>query len=961
VLSSSDAIPRNFKTRQSAEHAMVMPGKIHAILVACLVALANAASAATVALGSKGFDIDAGAAGKFLIAWPQLVGGDAKRAPTEVKVDGQVADAKYADGTTCRIELRDAGLVQLHFKDVPGGFDSVRLEQVLSADLRGKLEWAANGGAGALIPKDYPGKPFLFQGDARRFTLSSNTGDGFAIVLPSGFQQFQDNREWKNDRNGWFSLTKLPWAATGEAYVVFAIVGPKDKAPELKAKVAPGDKPAVPAPVVTIDRFGQFINKAFDGKVRSEEELKGDVERDRADLAALVPPATDAFGGIPGTGDNYGLKKTGFFHLGTVDKSTVLVTPEGNAFFQLGVCSALTNIDDYTLIEGRHGIYEALPDPKDPVLKTAFREGYKAHLSFYIWNLIRKYDQPFNPETQAQRMIERMRKWGFNSGGAWAVTKTTDAVVQQAKLPYVQFLPINAPKLPLANIWDPFADGIEAKLDEAFAKAVAPRANDPLLIGWFITNEPAIEDVPKVLPTLKAKDFAAKRELVKVLAEKYKTIDAFNAAWETTFNAFDELGDASLAIATKAASNDLDEFFKTFLERRYSLVRSALNKHDPNHLLIGDRWTPGSANNESIVTIGGKYLDVISVNYYGYVMDKAFLDRVHAWAGNKPLLLSEFHYCARDQGLTGGAAQVASQLERGLAYRNYVEQAAATGYVVGVQWFSAVDQAPTGRFFQGFNGEAANIGLVNVADRPYRVFLAEAMKTNYDIFPVIIGKRPPFAFDDARFRPGKGGGRKVVQIPRLPKAFSLDGSSSEFPTIPPTRVGGEGLVLGDSAADFDGTFRLAWDERNLYLFAEIRDPTPMKNSAGNDYIWSADAIELFTGYEELSQGGGLKFGDRQIILRGANGQGDLAAASIVNAPKRVEIKSKVVPGFDGKSYAIEAAIPWAALGFTPQAGQEMLFDIAFDDATNGRRQIAWNGTIRNSKDRGAWGRAEFTN
>ena len=92
-----------------------------------------------------------------------------------------------------------------------------------------------------------------------------------------------------------------------------------------------------------------------------------------------------------------------------------------------------------------------------------------------------------------------------------------------------------------------------------------------------------------------------------------------------------------------------------------------------------------------------------------------------------------------------------NQTERGLAYRNYVEQSAATGHVVGIEWFLALDQACTGRFFEGFNGEAANTGLVNVADRPYREFLTEVMKTNESVYDVLLGSRPPFAFNDPRF------------------------------------------------------------------------------------------------------------------------------------------------------------------------------------------------------------------
>jgi hypothetical protein len=82
----------------------------------------------------------------------------------------------------------------------------------------------------------------------------------------------------------------------------------------------------------------------------------------------------------------------------------------------------------------------------------------------------------------------------------------------------------------------------------------------------------------------------------------------------------------------------------------------------------------------------------------------------------------------------------------------------------------------------------------------------------------------------------------------------------------------------------------------------------------------------------------------------------------VNTPKKFSLgKSAVVPGLDGKSYTIEAAIPFEALGFTPKSGQEILFDLCVDDGTNGRRQLAWNGTARDSKDRGSWGKAEFTN
>ncbi len=132
-------------------------------------------------------------------------------------------------------------------------------------------------------------------------------------------------------------------------------------------------------------------------------------------------------------------------------------------------------------------------------------------------------------------------------------------------------------------------------------------------------------------------------------------------------------------------------------------------------------------------------------------MGTEFLRRICKWTG-RPLMLSEFDWsAAKESGLTGGR-EVATQQERGLAYRNCVEQSAATGVVVGIEWFTLNDQAVTGRWFQGFDGERANTGVLAVTARPWKAALAEMMKTNYDIYKVWLGERPPFARGDPRFK-----------------------------------------------------------------------------------------------------------------------------------------------------------------------------------------------------------------
>ena len=82
-------------------------------------------------------------------------------------------------------------------------------------------------------------------------------------------------------------------------------------------------------------------------------------------------------------------------------------------------------------------------------------------------------------------------------------------------------------------------------------------------------------------------------------------------------------------------------------------------------------------------------------------------------------------------------------------YRNYTEQAASLGFVVGVQWFTLIDQATTGRWFSKYNGESANTGIFSVTDRPWKPMVEEMAKTNNGIYEVLLGDRPAFAWEHA--------------------------------------------------------------------------------------------------------------------------------------------------------------------------------------------------------------------
>jgi hypothetical protein len=926
-----------------------MPRASFLFLLPALLLVPLQSMAATLSLTDGGLVVDAGSMGKFTLDYPRILrsGGAQPLPPVEARAQGKQALLKYEGGTEITATLSDAETVTLDLRKLPANVTHLRMDTLIDFGFSEGGTYQIGGGDAKPFPKEKPERPFLYQGNDTTFRLTSFEGKSLMFEVPAySFQQLQDNREWGWKIYAWMFMAPCTATTTRCTLKVREIV------PEGGAKR-----------VIVADRFGQDAQMNFPGKVTSEEELKQDVARDAEYYGSLHPPVLDSYGGLPGSGQRYGLKATGFFHVEKQDKRWLLVDPEGNAVFHLGVC-AFGPGDDYTYIKGREQIYEWLPDYDGPYHTAFHPEAYWSRntVSFYLANVIRKYGKPYEREEWMARTIDRVRKWGFNGGGAFS--SATEAH-RKSNFPYVSSLPLSEWQLGgvipgLRGFFDPFDAKTLAKMDSLFAQSIKPQADNPLIIGYFLANEQAFEDIPKVIPTLKGTQ-PAKLRLVQMLQDKYGTIDKFNQAWGASAVSFDALKDAGLAVATQEAAADMQAYTELFIREHYRQITDAFHRYDRNHLLLGSRWQPGTANSEALCRIAGEYMDVISVNYYTYGLDKSFLNRLDFWAGDKPMMLSEFHWASpSDSGLPGGS-EVRSQQERGLAYRNYVEQAASLPYIVGIEWFTLIDQARTGRWFQMYTGEKINTGLLSVTDRPHRDCLAEMMKTNYDLYSVLFGQRAPFVYDDPRFTMA-GRGTRTVKIPRAEGPIQLDGRRDGWPGVPPERISGKQMVLGADAGGVEGVFRLCWDDANLYLMVDVTDSTPMQNSHKGDALWSGDGVELFLGSEQVAQPGALLFTDRQILLSAGLTDG-APGWYYAHSPKQYDCKLAVIPRVDKSGYVLEAAIPFAALGFSPEDGKELRFDLAIDDSADGDkrvRQLMWNGGARNSGDRTDWGRAVLT-
>ncbi len=916
--------------------------RITALAFSTLIAAASAfaADSPKIAFSPEGAGIECG--WSLVLDCPKLVfeSDGKKESASAFAKDGKL-ELSYPCGAKIVASNEESGKILYSFETMPETVKKLEFSMILAPTLVNGATWTFDNAEPGKFPPPSKEKPIFARGSAKS-VLFSFPGQGslrLSFERPC-YQQLQDNRMWSWPVDAWMALADIYPSMSSVSIGVSA------------------SKPLDVKPLV--DKFGQSVKAEFPGKINDEAELKADVKADEAYYASFKPPELDRFGGLPGSRERFGLKKTGFFHLEKVKlaegKSVdSLVDPDGNIFFQLAVCP-LQPGDACTYIKGREGVYEWLPSYSGEY-QSAFFQG-KDNFSFYISNVIRKYGEPFDYEKWSARMMGRLRAFGFNSIGAFGGQSAATAAMN---VPFTPGLPLQHYKVKhlLEGFFDPFDSEIRAKVSSIVSETAAKDAENPLIIGYFLENEQQFSDIPKLVPAIRG-NVPAKLALVKMLEAKYKTSSAFSAAWGVPIASFDELSGISLMASNPASAKDLNEYQELFIEEYFKVICESFRKADKNHMLVGTRLLPSAANNEAVNRISGKHMDILSVNYYTDAFDASFLERLNRQSG-LPILLSEWSYGTDEQGLAGGVRNVKSQTERGNAYRNYVEQGAALPFVVGIQWFSAVDQALTGRWFQKYNGENMNIGIFNVADRPYKDFAAEASKGNYGVYGVKLGEKAPFAC--AEFLPKKGPSskRKLVQIPRALPGMKLDGSRANWPGRPSDRIGSSDLVSGKDAGSLSADFWLCWDERNLYVYAEVKDPTPRTNANSGELVWNGDAIELFFGASDLQKKDGLLFSDRQLVF--AIGHDVKAKLHWFNSNAQPSCESVVASMPDGSGYVFEAAIPLDAIGLKPSAGSQALFDFGLDDGgeLDGRRgrQFMWSGNGDNSSTRAIWGLAKL--
>lgn len=489
------------------------------------------------------------------------------------------------------------------------------------------------------------------------------------------------------------SVGKVPrnsfWISTGGVY------GPLNAVQELGVTMAaPLGRPTLEIRSVTlakddpgsdildkkpvVDEFGQWIPGDWPRKVKNVQQLKKEW------LGEEVSLKKGDFGhGRFGGYLNTQVKATGFFRVEKIDGRWWFVDPEGHLFFSTA-STGMGNGGGDSRIQGREDYYAAMP-PIDPSPSPSRRP----RTGFYSWNLARRHGGA-ESTGWIDLVMRRLEDWGLNTIGNWSDQRLW-AAGKKAYQVNMRGWGMGQGYLGMPDV---YSEEWVKLVDKEAEEQCAPRKNDPWLLGYFVANEPPWEGRESLVVDI--------------------ILDRPPSAIQREAKSFLAGGDTP-----ERRKQFIYKAFNRFLE----VINAAIKRHDPNHLNLGLRFGGGVPPIEMLES--SKAFDVYSMNVYSTNVNPKVMDRIYEVTG-RPIIVGEFHVGVPERGLAAGLVQVRDQAERGLAYRYYVEQAAAHPAFIGSSWFQWVDQPSLGRM----DGENYNIGLVDVMDRPYPEMI-EAMKTTH--------------------------------------------------------------------------------------------------------------------------------------------------------------------------------------------------------------------------------------
>ena len=430
----------------------------------------------------------------------------------------------------------------------------------------------------------------------------------------------------------------------------------------------------------------------------------------RALAATLLVGISIATGAAAGPVDAYGgslsveREATGSFRIERVANRDVFITPAGHPYIALGV--------------NHIGALER-------------RDGHEFHQTFgRDWS---RYRQP---------LLDQLRSWNMNSLGYGGPQQLADAMPYFATLTPVRNekhrshpIPGRPDSYEFPDVFDP---AWARKVDKQIEAGVESHRGNRFLIGYFWTDTPTWDLVKT--RGLRGTDWVSEiRQLpvgapgriryTEFLAERYEgRLDDLNEVYGLQLDGLDQLATTNLtriAIGRHVVREDDEAFLALIAQRYFKTVGESQRRHDPHHLVMGERYLAGDAP-EAVLRAAAPYIDAVSVqpgdrytNLYppSTRYPAKEIERMQSLTG-KPVMICDhtISYPTAEQPRTI-FEQKPTQREAAEATEAFIRQAMAQPYMLGYLRCQYIDR-PSG-YRRGLRQ-----GLVDAIGRP-RALLAD--------------------------------------------------------------------------------------------------------------------------------------------------------------------------------------------------------------------------------------------
>lgn len=392
-----------------------------------------------------------------------------------------------------------------------------------------------------------------------------------------------------------------------------------------------------------------------------------------------------------GGNTNLRAEATGFFHVKKIDDRWWGIDPEGYYYINI----ALNSISQGKSDRNKHALVEKFGTAENWIKKT----------------------------------VRLLQENGFNCAGSWSDTRAIIEANKNAEKPFAYTVNWNFMSsygrtrggtyqqpghtgYPNDAIFA-FDPDFESFCDQ-HARQLLDIKDDPNLFGHFSDNE-----MPFKFESL----------------DNYLTLPENEPGHHAAKKWMDEKGISAESIT----DNHREEFMALVADKYFSIVSAAIKKYDPNHMYIGARFYSSEKNQPAFMKTAGKYLDIVSNNYYNYwTPDSTQMANWEEWSG-KPFIVTEYYTKGEDSGMpnqSGAGWIVRTQKDRGLFYQNYNLALLESKNCVGWHYFKYQDNDPTAKGVDPSNIDA-NKGIVDNDYQVWEPLMEEMKELNTQVYEII--------------------------------------------------------------------------------------------------------------------------------------------------------------------------------------------------------------------------------